>query len=43
MLSVETERKLVQIFVSISLGEDKINKLKQDIFQQMTVSYINLI
>ena len=40
MLSLETERKLVQIFVSISLGEDKINKMKQDILTNYSINPI---
>ena len=40
MLSLETERKLVQIFVSISLGESKINKMKQDILTNYSINPI---
>ena len=40
MLSPETEQKLVQIFITISVGEEKINKLKQDILENFNINPI---
>ena len=41
MLSQETEQKLVQIFITISVGEEKINKLKQDILSNYSINPIH--
>ena len=41
MLSQETEHKLVQIFITISVGEEKINKLKQDILAKYNINPIH--
>ena len=41
MLSQETEHKLVQIFITISVGEEKINKLKQDILSNYNINPIH--
>ena len=40
MLSQETEQKLVQIFITISVGEEKISKLKQDILTHFNINPI---
>ena len=40
MLSRETEQKLVQIFITISVGEEKINKIKQDILSNFNINPI---
>ena len=40
MLSRETEQKLVQIFITISVGEEKINKLKMDILTNFNINPI---
>ena len=38
MLSRETEQKLVQIFITISLGEEKIDKLKKEILNSYNIN-----
>ena len=38
MLSNETEEKLIQIFITISVGEEKINKLKQEVLKNMNIN-----
>ena len=40
MLSRETEQKLVQIFITISLGEEKIDKLKKEILNSFNINPI---
>ena len=40
MLSGETEEKLAQIFITISLGEEKISKLKQEILTNFNINPI---
>ena len=40
MLSRETEQKLVQIFITISVGEEKINKFKQNILTNFSINPI---
>ena len=40
MLSRETEQKLVQIFITISVGEEKISKLKMDILSNFNINPI---
>ena len=40
MLSGETEEKLAQIFITISLGEEKISKLKQEILSNFNINPI---
>ena len=42
MLSKETEKKLVEIFIILSLGEEKINKMKQNIFGSLNINPIKL-
>ena len=40
MLSRETEQQLVQLFINVSVGEEKINKLKQDILTNFNINPI---
>ena len=40
MLSRETEQKLVKIFITISLGEEKIEKLKKEILNSYNINPI---
>ena len=40
MLSRETEQKLVELFITISIGEEKINKLKQNILSNFNINPI---
>ena len=42
MLSRETEQRLVEIFVTLSLGEDKINTIKQNILSNNNIDPIQL-
>ena len=42
MLSRETEQRLVEIFITISLGEEKINKLKQNILSNNDINPIQI-
>ena len=42
MLSRETEQKLVEIFITLSIGEEKINKLKQDILSNYNINPIQI-
>ena len=42
MLSRETEQKLVELFITISIGEEKINKLKQNILSNFNINPIKL-
>ena len=42
MLSKETEQKLVELFITISIGEEKINKLKQNILSNFNLNPIQL-
>ena len=46
MLCRETEQRLVEIFITLSIGEEKINKLKQNIFSNLEINpmalFINL-
>ena len=42
MFSKETEKKLLEIFMVLSLGEEKINKLKQNIFANLHINPIKL-
>ena len=42
MLSKETEQRLVEIFITISIGEEKINKLKQTILSNLSINPIKL-
>ena len=42
MLSRETEQRLVEIFVTLSLGEEKINKLKQNILTNNNINPIQI-
>ena len=42
MLSRETEQRLVEIFITISLGEEKINKLKQNILSNYNMNPIQI-
>ena len=42
MLSRETEQRLVEIFITISIGEEKINKLKQTILSNLSINPIKL-
>ena len=42
MLSRETEQRLVEIFITISIGEEKINKLKQTILSNLNINPIKL-
>ena len=40
MLSRETEQKLIELFITISIGEEKINKLKQNILSNFNINPI---
>ena len=40
MLSRDTEQQLVQLFIAVSVGEEKINKLKQDILSNYNINPI---
>ena len=40
MLSRDTEQQLVQLFITVSVGEEKINKLKQDILSNYNINPI---
>jgi Ca2+-binding EF-hand superfamily protein len=42
MLSKETEQKLVEIFITLSIGEEKINKLKQNILSNYNINPIQI-
>ena len=46
MLCRETEQRLIEIFITLSIGEEKINKLKQNIFFNLQINpmplFINL-
>jgi hypothetical protein len=42
MLSKETEQKLIEIFITLSLGENKINKLKKSIFSNLNINPIKI-
>ena len=42
MLSKETEQKLVQLFITISIGEEKISKLKQNILANISINPIKV-
>ena len=42
MLSRETEQKLAEIFISLSIGEEKINKLKQNIISNYNINPIQI-
>ena len=42
MLSKETEQKLIELFIYISEGEDKINVLKQNIISNFTINPFQL-
>ena len=42
MLSRETEQKLVELFITISTGEEKINKLKQNILTKYNINPLQL-
>ena len=42
MLSRETEQKLVEIFITLSIGEEKINKLKQNIISNYSINPIQI-
>ena len=46
MLCRETEQRLIEIFITLSIGEEKINKLKQNIFSNIEINpmplFINL-
>ena len=42
MLSRETEQRLVEIFITLSLGEEKINKLKQNILSNNNINPIQI-
>ena len=42
MLSRETEQRLVEIFITISLGDEKINKLKQNILSNNNINPIQI-
>ena len=42
MLSRETEQKLVEIFITLSIGEEKINKLKQNIISNYNINPIQI-
>ena len=42
MLSKEIEKKLVELFITISTGEEKINKLKQNILTNFNINPIQL-
>lgn len=41
MLSRETEQKLVELFITISTGEEKISKLKQNILTKYNINPFN--
>ena len=42
MLSKDIEKKLVELFITISTGEEKINKLKQNILTNFNINPIQL-
>ena len=42
MLSRETEKRLVEIFITLSVGEEKINKVKQNILKNLDINPIQL-
>ena len=42
MLSKETEQRLVEIFITLSIGEEKINKLKQNILSNYNINPIQI-
>ena len=42
MLSKETEQKLVQLFITISIGEEKMSKLKENIISNININPIKL-
>ena len=42
MLSKETEQKLIEIFITLSLSENKINKLKKNIFINLNINPIKI-
>ena len=42
MLSKETEQRLVEIFITLSIGEEKINKLKQNILSNYSINPIQI-
>ena len=42
MLSKETEQKLVQLFITISIGEEKISKLKENILSNISINPIKV-
>ena len=42
MLSKETEQKLVELFIAISIGEENINKLKEKILSNFNINPIKL-
>ena len=42
MLTKQTEQKLVELFISISTGEEKINQLKQNIITNYNINPIQL-
>lgn len=42
MLSRETEQRLVEIFITLSVGEEKINKVKQNILKNLDINPIQL-
>ena len=42
MLSRETEQKLVELFITISTGEEKISKLKQNILTKYNINPLQL-
>ena len=42
MLTRETEQKLVELFITISTGEEKINKLKQNILTKYSINPLQL-
>ena len=42
MLSRETEQKLVELFIALSIGEEKINKLKENILSNFNINPIKI-
>ena len=42
MLSKETEQKLVQLFITISIGEEKMSKIKENIINNLNINPIKL-
>ena len=42
MLSKKTEKKLIELFIAISTGEEKINQLKQNIITNYSINPIQL-